>query len=57
MTLSFAPCAARVRLSSDVNEIKLVFSLPPQRPTPNIAPNWDVAPTDPLPVVRSLPSF
>src|SRR5215469_12810186 len=52
MTLSFAPCAARVRLSSDVNEIKLVFSIPPQRPTPNIAPNWDVAPTDPLRVVR-----
>jgi putative SOS response-associated peptidase YedK len=32
--------------------IKLVFSIPPHRPTPNIAPNWNVAPTDPLPVVR-----
>jgi putative SOS response-associated peptidase YedK len=42
----------RVRLSSDVSEIKLVFSIPPQRPTPNIAPSWNVAPTDPLPVVR-----
>jgi hypothetical protein len=38
----------RVRLSSDVSEIKLVFSIPPHRPTPNIAPNWNVAPTDPL---------
>jgi len=42
----------RVRLSSDVSEIKLVFSIPPQRPIPNIAPSWNVAPTDPLPVVR-----
>jgi hypothetical protein len=26
-----------VRLSSDVSEIKLVFSIPPHRPTPNFA--------------------
>ena len=42
----------RVRLSSDVSEIKLVFSIPPDRPTPNFAPSWNVAPTDPLPIVR-----
>jgi putative SOS response-associated peptidase YedK len=42
----------RVRLSSDVSEIKLVFSIPPHRPTPNIAPSWNVPPTDPLPIVR-----
>jgi putative SOS response-associated peptidase YedK len=42
----------RVRLSSDVSEIKLVFSIPPHRPTPNFAPSWNVAPTDALPVVR-----
>jgi putative SOS response-associated peptidase YedK len=46
----FAMCG-RVRLSSDVSEIKLVFSIPPQRPTPNFAPNCNAAPTDPLPVV------
>jgi len=40
----------RARLSSDVSEI--FFSIPPHRPTPNIAPSWNVAPTDPLPVVR-----
>src|SRR6201981_2807479 len=42
----------RVHLSSDVSEIKLVFSVPPHRPTPNFAPSWNAAPTDPLPVVR-----
>jgi len=42
----------RVRLSSDVSEIKLVFSIPPHRPTPNFPPGWNVAPTDQLPIVR-----
>ena len=42
----------RARLSSDVSEIKIAFRIPPERPTPNIAPSWNVAPTDPLPVVR-----
>ena len=32
------------RLSSDVSEIKLVFSIPPDRATPNVAPSWNVAP-------------
>ena len=40
----------RVSLSSD--EIKLVFSIPPHRPTPNFPPSWNAAPTDQLPVVR-----
>jgi len=42
----------RARLSSDVSEIKLVFSIPPGRPTPNFPPSWNVAPTDLLLVVR-----
>jgi putative SOS response-associated peptidase YedK len=42
----------RARLSSDVSEIEVAFRIPPERPTPNIAPSWNVAPTDPLPVVR-----
>jgi len=42
----------RVCLSSDVTKIKLVFSIPLERPTPNIPPSWNVAPTDPHPVVR-----
>ena len=41
----------RARLSSDVSEIKLAFRIPPERPAPNFAPSWNVAPTDPLPVV------
>ena len=42
----------RARMSSDLSEIRIVFSIPPERPTPNFAPSWNVAPTDPLPVVR-----
>jgi putative SOS response-associated peptidase YedK len=42
----------RARLSSDVSEIKLVFSILPDRPSPNFPPSWNVAPTDSLPVVR-----
>ena len=42
----------RARLSSDVSDIKVVFRIPPDRPTPNIASSWNVAPTDPLPIVR-----
>src|SRR6516164_7348219 len=46
------PMCGRARLSSDVSEIKLVFRIPPERPTPNFPPSWNVAPTDSLPVVR-----
>src|ERR1700737_4950009 len=42
----------RARLSSDVSEIKRVFSIPPERPTPNIPANWNAAPTEDLPVIR-----
>ena len=42
----------RVRLSSDVSEIKIAFGIPPDRPSPNFAASWNVAPTDPLPLVR-----
>jgi putative SOS response-associated peptidase YedK len=48
----FANMCGRVRLSSDVSEIRLVFSIPPHRLTPNVAPSWNAAPTDLLPVVR-----
>jgi putative SOS response-associated peptidase YedK len=42
----------RVRLSSDVSEITLVFSIPAHRPIPNFPPSWNAAPTDLLPAVR-----
>jgi len=42
----------RVRLSSDVSEIKLVFSIPLHRPTSNFPLTWNGTPTDLLPVVR-----
>ena len=48
----FRAMCGRVRLSFDVSEIKLAFSIPPHRPTPNFAPSWNAAPTDQLPIVR-----
>jgi putative SOS response-associated peptidase YedK len=42
----------RVRLSSDVSEIKLVSGIPPERSAPNFPPAWNGAPTDQLPIVR-----
>jgi hypothetical protein len=38
----------RARLSSDASEIKLVFSIPPEWPTPSITPSWNVAGRDRL---------
>jgi putative SOS response-associated peptidase YedK len=43
----------RVRLLSDVSEIKLAFSIAAYHPTPNFPPSWNAAPTDLLPVVRT----
>ncbi|HEY3910159.1 MAG TPA: SOS response-associated peptidase [Stellaceae bacterium] len=42
----------RAHLSSDVEKLIEVFSIPPSHPAPNVAASWNVAPTDPLPVVR-----
>ena len=42
----------RAKLSTDVSEIKIAFRVPPERATPNIAPSWNVAPTDPLSIAR-----
>jgi putative SOS response-associated peptidase YedK len=42
----------RARLSSDVSEIRRTFAIPPQRPAPNFAANWNAAPTQDLPIVR-----
>jgi putative SOS response-associated peptidase YedK len=45
----------RARLSSDVSEIKIRFSIPPGPPSPNFAASWNVAPSNPLPVVGFNP--
>jgi hypothetical protein len=42
----------RAKLSTDFSEIKIVFNLPPDRPLPNFQPTWNLAPTDPIPIVR-----
>ena len=41
-----------VKLEGDFSEIKIAFRIPPERPAPNFAPSWNVAPTDSLPIVR-----
>jgi putative SOS response-associated peptidase YedK len=45
----------RAKLETDVSEIKIAFRIPPEYPTPNFAPSWNVAPTDNLPIVRYDP--
>jgi putative SOS response-associated peptidase YedK len=45
----------RAKLESDVSEIKIAFRIPPDYPTPNFPPSWNVAPTDNLPIVRYDP--
>jgi len=42
----------RVKLSTDFSELQVAFRIPPDRPAPNFAPSWNVAPTDNLPIVR-----
>src|SRR5580704_10155569 len=45
----------RAKLEGDISQIKIAFRLPPDYPTPNFAPSWNVAPTDNLPIVRYNP--
>jgi putative SOS response-associated peptidase YedK len=45
----------RVKLATELNEIKVKFRVPPEYPTPNFPPSWNVAPTDNLPIVRHNP--
>ena len=42
----------RAKLEGDVSELKIRFAIPPEYPTRNFAPSWNVAPTDNLPIVR-----
>ena len=44
----------RARLSSDVSEIKLVFSIPAERPTPNFPPSWNAISPRPSFETRNL---
>ncbi len=42
----------RARLSTDFSQIRIAFRIPPERPTPNFAPTYNLAPTDPIPIIR-----
>src|SRR5207248_1552313 len=35
----------RAKLETDVSEIKIAFRVPPEYPTPNFPPSWNIAPT------------
>src|SRR5262249_5970917 len=50
-----AKMCGRAKLETDVSEIKIAFRVPPEYPTPNFPPSWNVAPTDQLPIVRYDP--
>ena len=45
----------RAKLEGDISQIKIAFRVPPDYPTPNFAPSWNMAPTDSLPIVRYHP--
>lgn len=45
----------RAKLETDVSQLKILFRIPPEYPTPNFAPNWNVAPTQSVPIVRYDP--
>jgi putative SOS response-associated peptidase YedK len=43
---------ARGHLSTDLDKIKRFFGLPSDRPVPNFAPTYNLAPTDPIPIIH-----
>jgi hypothetical protein len=47
----------RVRLSTDCSQIKLVFRIPPDRPTPAFSPTYNLSPTDPMPYRLDVAHF
>lgn len=55
MREQFCWMCGRARLFTDLSQIKLVFSIPSERPTPNFAANWNLAPTQSAPVVSFDP--
>jgi putative SOS response-associated peptidase YedK len=42
----------RARLATEFSEIQVLFELAPDEPLPNFAPTYNLAPTDPIPIVR-----
>jgi putative SOS response-associated peptidase YedK len=52
ITIGTDAMCGRAKLEGDVSELKILFRIPPDRPAPNYAPSWNVAPTDSLPIVR-----
>jgi putative SOS response-associated peptidase YedK len=45
----------RAKLATEFSEIKIAFRIAPEYRVPNLAPSWNVAPNDSLPIVRYNP--
>jgi putative SOS response-associated peptidase YedK len=45
-------CAAERAFPSDYSEIRIAFRIPPDWPAPNLRPNWNLAPTQDIAIVR-----
>jgi putative SOS response-associated peptidase YedK len=45
----------RGRLTSDVTEMSAIFDIAPDSPLPNLRPNWNLAPTEDIAIVRRHP--
>ncbi len=46
----------RGRLTSDVTEMSAMFDIAPGSPLPNLRPNWNLAPTEDIAIVRHHPT-
>ena len=42
----------RAKMEGDFSELRVPFRLAPNHPLPNFQSTWNLAPTDPIPIVR-----
>jgi putative SOS response-associated peptidase YedK len=49
------PMCGRAKMEGDFSELRAPFRLAPEHPLPNFQSTWNLAPTDPIPIVRRDP--